>query len=355
MPKIFFDMPASAAGFLQIIFKGRNLWKERFMNLLNKAVYINAILRAKIFNKKTPLLVSWEITRRCNARCKYCNIWDNASGELDTQQVLSIIQELSEAGTRTIHFTGGEPLLREDIGIILEHCRKKHISTSMNSNGAFVPRRINEISTLHLLGISLDGPEEIHDYIRGQGSYKGAIEAIAIARDKSIKLRLLTVLSQCNLQAINFLLEKAREFDAPIIFQPATELLLGGQTENPIAPNVARYKQVIKWLIAKKRVTKYIANSVSGLQFLYYWPDMKRIRCLASLVSCRIQSDGHIYICYRNQDLAGKIDQKHPSIKDAFLQLPFVYCKRCCCASTIEINCLLSLKLDTIFNSWGFI
>lgn len=132
-----------------------------------------------------------------------------------------------------IHFTEGEPLLREDIGVILDCCHKKNISTSMNSNGSFVPRRINEISTLHLPGISLDGPKEVHDYIRGKGSFRGAIEAITIARDKGIKLRLLTVLSQCNLQAIDFLLEKAVEFDAPLIFQPATELLLGGDEKIP--------------------------------------------------------------------------------------------------------------------------
>lgn len=325
------------------------------MNLFNKVAHVNAVVKARVFGKRTPLLVSWEITARCNARCRYCNIWDNTPRELDTVQVLSIIQELSELGTRTIHFTGGEPLLREDIGMILGYCHKKNISTSMNSNGSFVPQRINEISTLDVLGISLDGPEEIHDYIRGQGSYKEAIEAISAAKSKGIKLRLLTVLSQCNLGVIDFLLEKADEFDSPIIFQPATKLLLGGQTRNPIMPDAETYRQVVKELIVKKRVTKYIANSTSGLKFLYHWPDMKRIRCSAHLVSCRIQSDGHVYICYRNQDQGARIDEEHLSIKDVFLQLPFIYCERCSCASTVEINCLLSLKLDTIFNSLSFI
>jgi len=325
------------------------------MRLLSKIAFVNAILKAKIFSKRTPFLVSWEITKRCNARCQYCNIWNNASEELDTKQALSIIEELSSLGTRMIQFTGGEPLLREDIGIILDYCHKKGILTSMNSNGFFVSRRINEIATLYLLGISLDGPEEIHDYIRGKGSYRGAIEAIAIARDKGIRVRLLVVLSQCNLNAIDFLLEKARKFDAPIIFQPATRLLLGGEANNPIAPSAERYKQVIKELIIKKRATKYIANSISGLKFLYSWPDMRRIQCLAQLISCRIQSDGHICICYRNQDQAVKIGESKRSVKDAFLQLSSVYCDRCCCASAAEINCLLSLKLDAILNSMSLI
>jgi MoaA/NifB/PqqE/SkfB family radical SAM enzyme len=325
------------------------------MKLSRKIASIQAILEAKLFNKRTPLLVNWEITKRCNARCKYCSIWNSPSKELDTKEVSSIIQELGLLGTQMIHFTGGEPLLREDVGIILDYCHKNNILTSMNSNGAYVPQRINEITTLYLLGISIDGPEDVHDYIRGKGSYRRAIEAITAARNKGIKLRLLTVLSECNLDVVDFLLEKSTEFNAPIIFQPATQLLLGAKTKNPIAPNLERYKQTIKKLIAKKSATKYIVNSVSGLNFLYNWPDMKRVRCLSQLVSCRIQSDGHVYRCYRNQDQAVKIDEKRNSIKDSFSQLPFVHCNCCCCASSVELNCLLSLKLDTIFNSWGFI
>lgn len=325
------------------------------MKLSSKIACINAILKARLLKKRTPLLVSWEITERCNAKCKYCNIWNNNTGELDTDQIFSIIQELSKMGTRMIHFTGGEPLLRQDLGMILDFCHKKDISTSMNSNGSLVPRRIKEITTLNLLGISLDGEEEVHDYIRGKGSYKMAIEAITAARDKGMKVRLLTVLSQCNLNSIDFLLAKAAALETPVTFQPATELLLGGDAKNPITSNVERYKQVINELIVKKRSSKYITNSVSGLKFLYDWPDIKRIRCLAPLISCRIQSDGSVYICYRNQEREGRGEDKRPSIREAFLQLSFIYCNNCCCASTVELNCMLSLKLDTILNSWSFI
>lgn len=325
------------------------------MKLLDKLASVHGVLKAKLFNQRTPLLVNWEITRRCNAKCRYCNIWDNPSKELDTGQVLAIIRELSLLGTRMIHFTGGEPLLREDIGVILDYCHQKHIPTAMNSNGYFIPERINEIATLQLLGISIDGPEDVHDSIRGKGSYARTIEAITVARKKGIKIRLLVVLSECNLDAVDFLLEKAAEFDAPIIFQPATRLLLGSQEKNPIAPNLEKYKRVIRELIVRKRSTRYIANSISGLKFLQDWPEMKKIKCLAQLVSCRIQSDGCIYICYRNQDRAVRMEHKTQPFKDAFSKLPFVYCDCCCCASAVELNCLLSLRPDTMLNSWNFI
>jgi len=310
---------------------------------------------AKIFRKRTPLLVSWAITHRCNNKCIYCNIWNVNSKELNTKQIFPIIDELSQLGTQIIHFTGGEPLIREDIGIILDYCHKKDISTSIASNGLLVPQRIGELMKLNLLGLSLDGPEEIHDYIRGAGTYRRVIEAINIAKDKGIRVRILAVLSQLNLNVIDFLLEKGREFDAPIIFQPATHLLLGGEKENPIAPNEKEYKRAIDRLIANKRKTKYIANSISGLKFLYHWPYPQKIRCLSNLISCRIEGDGRIYICFRNQYQGNQVENKNLSVRAAFSRFSSLYCDRCCCASSVELNSLLAFKMDTIFNSWNFI
>lgn len=326
------------------------------MKLSNRLSSINAILKAKIFKKRTPLLVSWAITNRCTNRCKYCNIWNVKSKELNTKQIFSIIDELSQLGTQIIHFTGGEPLMREDIGIILDYCHKRDILTSINSNGSLVPQRIGELRNLNLLGLSLDGPEEVQDYIRGEGSYKEVIKAINIAKDKGIKVRMLTVLSKFNLNAINFLLRKAIEFDVSVVFQPATRLILGGEKKNPIAPGDKEYKRAINELIAEKRMSKkLIGNSISGLKFLYYWPHPKRIKCLSNLISCRIESEGCVYICFRNQHQGDQIDSKNLSVRIAFSRLPLLYCDRCCCASSVEINCLLGLKIEAILNNLSFI
>jgi len=327
------------------------------MKFSNKIDLIKKVLQAVIFNKRTPLFVSWEITRQCNARCKYCNIWDDSSKELDTGQVLSIIRELSILGTWMIHFTGGEALLRSDFGEILRYCRQRGILTSLNSNGALVPARIDELTTLRVLAISIDGPEEVHDSARGVGSYHKAMDALAVARDRGIQIRLLTVLSKQNLDAVDFLLEKAMEFNATVVFQPATELLLGGQGLNPMSPEVKRYRRKIEELIVKKkgRQSRYIANSLSGLKFLHDWPDMKPILCLARLVSCRIESDGSVLICFRNLTQKRGLDLRSNSMKDVFERLPSVHCNQCYCAPGVELNCLLSLKFDTIFNTWRYL
>ena len=325
----------------------------RGMKLKDKLFVLRSLFMARVFKKKTPLIVSWAISARCNKSCQYCDIRDIKIKELETEQVLSTIAELSRLGTKIIHFTGGEPLLREDIGIILDYCSKKGLSTSINSNGSLFEQRIGELKNLNLVGLSLDGPEEIHDSIRGKGSYREVIAALALAKNKGINARIHTVLSKSNLQSVDFLLKKAEEFDAPILFQPSTALRMGGNQQNPLSPNEKEYKQVIEYLMAKKNKTEYIGHSISGLKFLYRWPQLKRIRCWASLISARIESDGSVDVCFRNRFKSRRADASDFNFQKGFYSLPFLYCDQCCCASSVELNCLFSLNLDTIFNTWN--
>ena len=323
------------------------------MKLKDKLFVFNSLLMARVFKKKTPLIVSWAITARCNKSCQYCDIRDITIKELETEQVLSIIAELSRLGTKIIHFTGGEPLLREDIGTVLDDCSKRGISTSINSNGSFFEQRIGELKNLNLVGLSLDGPEEVHDSIRGKGSYREVTTALALAKSKGINARIHTVLSKANLQSIDFLLKKAEEFGTPILFQPSTALRMGGNRQNPLSPDEKEYKQAIEYLIARKNKTEYIGHSISGLKFLYHWPQLKRIRCWASLVSARIEGDGSVDVCFRNRFKSKQADISDLNFSKGFYSLPFLYCDQCCCASSVELNCLLSLHLDTILNTWN--
>ena len=325
----------------------------RDMKLKDKFFLMNSLFMASVFKKKTPLIVSWAITTRCNKSCVYCDIRNIKVKELETGQVLSIIAELSQLGTKIIHFTGGEPLLREDIGTIIDYCSEKRIVTSINTNGSLMEQRIRELKNLNFVGLSLDGPEEVHDYIRGKGSHREVIAALALAKNKGINARIHTVLSKLNLQNIDFLLEKAEEFDAPILFQPSTALLLGGNQQNPLSPEEKEYKQVIEYLIAKKRKTGYIGHSISGLKFLYNWPHLKKIPCQARLISARIESDGSIDICFRNQFKSNPRKSDDVNFRRGFHNLPALYCDQCCCPSSVELNCMLSLNPDAVFNTWN--
>ena len=88
------------------------------MKIKDKIFIGHSILKSKLLKKSSPLTVGWSLTNRCNHECKYCGIPNVKSNELTTEQIFSIIDELSELGTKIIQFTGGEPLLRDDIGKI---------------------------------------------------------------------------------------------------------------------------------------------------------------------------------------------------------------------------------------------
>jgi MoaA/NifB/PqqE/SkfB family radical SAM enzyme len=325
------------------------------MKLKNIVLTAKSLLGAKLYKKRTPLIVSWAIAARCNFKCKYCNAWNLTGEELGTSLVLSIIEELSKMGNRKIQFTGGEPLLRDDIGQIVDFCKSKGIETSINSNGSLVAKRINELGNLGLLCLSLDGARPTHDYLRGEGAYDSLIQAANIARDKKIKLRFMTVLSNVNLSDIEFILQKAKEFNAPVFFQPATTHILMDKAVNHFAAGQEGYRKVILDLLAKKKKTKYIANSSAGLKHLYNWPAKTRMRCLKGLVACRIESNGDVYICPRIKDGIKPINCTQKGFREAFNNLPLIFCDSCWCAANVEINCFLSLKLSTVLNAAKFV
>jgi len=324
------------------------------MKLKNIALTAKSLLEAKLYKKRTPLIVSWAIVSRCNFQCKYCNAWNLRGEELETSSVLRIIEELSRMGTRKIQFTGGEPLLREDIGQIVDFCRKKGIDTSINSNGSLVAKRINVLGNLDLLCLSLDGSKPVQDYLRGEGAYDSVIQAAHIARGKNIRLRFMTVLSNTNLSDIEFILQKAKEFDASVLFQPATTHILMDKADNHFAAGQEKYRGAVLDLLAKKKNTKYIANSSAGLKHLYNWPAKKRMRCFKGLVACRIESNGDVYVCPRVKDGISPVNCAQKGFKEAFNNLPLIFCDSCWCAANVEINCLLSLKLSTMLNAIRF-
>ena len=321
------------------------------MKIKNKILLAYKFIGIKLLRKRQPFIVSWLLTYRCNYRCMYCNSWKIKTEELATEKILSIIDEMARAGTQILHFTGGDPLLKDDIGLILDYCKRKKINTDINSNPSSVIRKIDELVGLNLLTMSIDGPEEIHDFIRGRGSYRELMEAVKVVKQKNIKLRFSTVLSRYNLNAVDFILEKAKELKIPVVFQPARLCMLAGTEINPIVSIEKDYKKAVSNLIIEKEKNKYIINSMSGLRHLYNWPRSAKIKCVNSLIVCRLQPNGEMYGCGRN----AHINENAPNclklgFRRSFESLIPMNCRECWCASFVELNYLFSLNAGAILN-----
>ena len=97
-------------------------------------------------------VVFWNLTDRCNLNCIHCYNRSGpgcqAEGELSTDEALDLIDDLAGMGIPLVLFTGGEPLMREDIWELARHAREKGIKMAISTNGTLITtgiaRRIRE-------------------------------------------------------------------------------------------------------------------------------------------------------------------------------------------------------------------
>ncbi|MDO5569367.1 MAG: radical SAM protein [bacterium] len=121
-------------------------------------------------NYESPFYVYLSLTNLCNANCSFCDVRLNKE-KTNILNVKSIINELSQLGTKYIHFTGGgEPFINDDIFDYLEFCTKKNIKIVLISNGLNLnEEKIKKLSKYNIVNFffSIDSNNaEIHNELR---------------------------------------------------------------------------------------------------------------------------------------------------------------------------------------------
>ncbi|CCH65130.1 moaA/nifB/pqqE family protein [Richelia intracellularis HM01] len=157
-------------------------------SLLTTLKYILRKYLGGLVNIMAPLIANYYLTYRCNARCHFCNIWALKPGkEAEFKTIKHNLQDLRLLGVKYIDFTGGEPLLRDDVGQIYAEAKHQGFYTSMTTNTILYPRKAKEIQGLvDFLNFSLDGADaETHDQSRGVKIFDTLLESVQIA--KSLK------------------------------------------------------------------------------------------------------------------------------------------------------------------------
>lgn len=149
-----------------------------------------------IFKKSgPPVQLTYFITSRCNLRCSHCFYWKELDSDHTHELSVAEVEKIADSLPRilVLSLTGGEPFVRKDIdqiyGAFAQRARAHLITIS--SNGfykdkmqALIPKMLEENpKTNMMIYISVDGPLEIHDKIRGKNSYMAAMRAIDMLQD----------------------------------------------------------------------------------------------------------------------------------------------------------------------------
>ncbi len=176
------------------------------------------------------------VTDRCNLSCPHCYYPGASFGDMAPGLVRRMIDEEVELGGKTITFSGGEPLLHPHIKTLLQYASRK-LGIRLLTNGALLDRGwasfLAGIGDVHVQ-VSIDGSrKEIHDPIRGIGTFNKAIEAIDHLRKAGLgeKINFSTTVMKQNLHNLHEIICLAGKMGVPgVRFLP---LRKEGRAKNP--------------------------------------------------------------------------------------------------------------------------
>jgi heme d1 biosynthesis radical SAM protein NirJ len=189
--------------------------------------YMHALQRGQsVAPKPKPVMmgsgpvVIWNLIRRCNLACKHCYATSadiDFAGELSTEEVFEVMDDLQRFGVSVLILSGGEPLLRPDIYDISERAKAMGFYVGLSSNGTLInDENIARIEAVgyDYVGISLDGMRDTHDcFRRKQGAFDKSIHGIRLCHAAGIKIGLRFTLTQDNADELPDLLQLMRDED----------------------------------------------------------------------------------------------------------------------------------------------
>ncbi len=264
---------------------------------------------AKVKAEFIPLVVSWNVTRKCNLACSHCYInaaKDELQGELNTEEAKRLIDQISDVSRPLLILSGGEPLLRPDIYDLIQYGAGKGLRMGLGSNGSLIDQEVAKnlkAAGVKTVSISLDSrnPEK-HDEFRGvKGSWQKAVEAITALRQNGVLVQVNTTVTQQNHNEIDEIMSLAEELGVEnfhLFFLVPTGR---GTKITDISP--AMYEGMIKSTFAKTGKHRLNVRPSCAPQFMRIAKNMgldmrQWIRgCIAGLYYCRIYPNGDITPC----------------------------------------------------------
>lgn len=149
----------------------------------------------------------WELTLACCFSCRYCgsNGGRARENELDTQECLSLADDLADLGCKRVSLIGGEVFLRPDWEVIIQRLVSNGIAVCIVSNGYLIDTQLAErISRLSIesVSLSIDGPEKIHDRYRQEGSFARAKRALGVLANAGVPSSVISTLNSENVHTL---------------------------------------------------------------------------------------------------------------------------------------------------------
>jgi len=126
---------------------------EKYLKTANYA-FTNYLSRECIY----PFYASYKVTHKCGLRCKFCNVWMEKTPDLSKEEVFKVLDDIGNSSIVVLSLEGGDPLMRKDLGEILEYAYQKPFYLFFTTNGHLLDKRPMEEygKNIDYLHISID-------------------------------------------------------------------------------------------------------------------------------------------------------------------------------------------------------
>ena len=265
--------------------------------------YYQKIIK-KTVDRNIPLTVHFDLTYKCNLKCVHCYvIEERGKKELSAEVIKSIIDQLAEANTLYLTFSGGEIFTRKDFFDIASYAREKDFVLRLLTNGTLItPKIADKIKDLNPISVrmslyALD--PDVHDAItRSKGSQRKTVKALMLLKERGIKVAINSVVMKENVGEFKRLKAFAQEIDSGFVFDLGIIPCDDG-SKKPLTHRLTE-DDLIDFFSSNSKISKWKPIEI---------PDDSPL-CGAGLNTIYISPYGEVYPCVSIREKCGDLNRQ---------------------------------------------
>lgn len=271
--------------------RGKKMF-SRFAHLLVRYL----VLRLK----GAPYVINIEVTYRCNAKCDHCMCWRIETGE-ELPDFADVIRKFRPI---IVWFTGGEPLLREDIIPLIRRIKENdsHLYLGIATNGWFLSPELGKQlveAGLDQVNLSLDFIGTQHDKFRKiNGLYNHIIKIAPVLKNLGLCVVLSCCIMRQNLGSLLSIARLAEALGVEVGYTCYGSLKTGDENLSLTKKQLRQVHQIVETLCDWKKKRGFIKSSFTYLRKIpEFWEKGTLGNCEATKTWLHMAPDGHLKIC----------------------------------------------------------
>ena len=255
-------------------------------------------MAAKALRLNVPINAQLDLTYRCNERCVHCYLDHDDHGEMTTEEIKGLLDQMADAGVFYLTISGGEIMMRRDFFEILEHARLRTFCIKLKTNAVMI--HDEEAERIRSLGVETvqisiySHRPEVHDAVtKLPGSFRKSVESIRRLQAHGLHVIIASVLMAQNLADYKGLRALAAELGVKCTIDPTvTPMMDGDRSILALGVGGASLQQVFRDDDLVGNAEEFCAPPRAVSQ-----DDLDMLPCSAGHTSCYVSPYGDVYPC----------------------------------------------------------